>query len=420
MLIKVRFVAALAILGIGAARLSAVELFSDNFNVDSSGAWTTNAAPTANAGTQQATFVYDYSAMGIPPAPGSADTLGLRLRSNIPIVAGNEVTTRPAGVISGLSVSPTGKSFGTNYQMTVYAWANYCGAPNASGLADNGLSEGGTFTVMTAVGTTGTVPLVVGNTALVTNASMDGIGFATTGDGGIASDYRVYPKSGTIVPATAAGVYAANSATALSSSDPFYTNLFPPTTAPAIQQDISTAEYGLDAFNTQAGSTPAGSIGFAWRKIEIIKNNNVVTWEIDDNLIATYDASALTLGGANIALGMSDVNTSTTRHPSLVFTLFDNLVVTDIPSPFPPGDFNEDTFVNDADFAQWSGDFGVDGGSDADGDNDSDGRDFLIWQQNYGAGPLAASIPEPATPLMALAGVIALIARRRRAAGLKG
>jgi len=39
------------------------------------------------------------------------------------------------------------------------------GAPNASGLADNANSEGGTNNVMMAIGTSGTVPLVVGNTA---------------------------------------------------------------------------------------------------------------------------------------------------------------------------------------------------------------------------------------------------------------
>src|SRR4051812_45260636 len=194
-----RLVICVAVIGFCVGRASAVVLFSDNFNTNTSANWTKNAAPTANAATQTAEFAFDYSTFGIPPAPGSADTLGLRLRANIPIVGGVEVTTRPAGVASGLSVSPTGQNFGTNYMATFYAWTNFFGAPNASGLADNANSEGGTNNVMFGIGTSGTVPLVVANTSLVTNGVMDGIGFATTGDGGITNDFRVYPKTGTFV-----------------------------------------------------------------------------------------------------------------------------------------------------------------------------------------------------------------------------
>src|SRR5207248_2077302 len=162
----------------------------------------------------------------------------------------------------------------------------------------------------------------------------DGIGFATTGDGGITNDYRVYPKSGTIAPATS-GDYAAGTANDTNGQVPFSnTNLFyqaipslAPHTAPTIQQSLSTAEYGSDASNAQAGSTQIGSFGFAWHKVVITKNNDTVTWDIDDTRIATVAAGALTLGGSSIALGVSDVNTSTARHPSLVFTVFDNLVV---------------------------------------------------------------------------------------------
>ena len=336
---------------------------------------------------------YDYSAMGIPAPPSSEDTLGLRLRSNLPIVAGLEVTTRPAGVVSGLSVSPTGKNFGTNYQMSFYAWANFCGAPNANGLADNAASEGGTFNVMSAVGTSGTVPLVVGNTGLATNAAMDGVGFATTGDGGIANDYRVYPASGTFAPASS-GVYAAGST---SSSDLFYADIFPSLSAPEVQQTISATEYPGDAANTQAGFTPTGSFGFAWHKVVVTKNNGSVTWDIDETRIATYDANPLALGGNNIALGMSDVNTSTTRHPSLVFTIFDNLVVTDLPSTLA-GDFNNDNVVDAADYTVWRDHLG-EANEDAinnrgDGLNGVDPEDYNLWRDSFGDTPGAAASPD--------------------------
>jgi hypothetical protein len=190
------------------------------------------------------------------------------------------------------------------------------------------------------VGTSGTLPLVVGNTALASGASMDAIGFATTGDGGITSDYRVYPKSGTISP-TNTGVYAAGTSNDVQNLAPmanvnvYYTNIasLAPHSAPAVQQTLSTAEYP-DAINTQAGQTQIGSFGFAWHKVDLIKIGSIVKWTIDNTAIATIDSASLApLGGNNIALGDSDVNASTTRHPSLLFSLFENLTVSDISFP---------------------------------------------------------------------------------------
>jgi len=324
---NLRSLIGMAILGSSAASVSAAIIYSDNFNTNTSANWTINAAPTANAGNQSAEFAYDYSTFGIPPAPGSLDTLGLRLRANIPGGPANPITSRPAGATSGLSVSPTGQNFGTKYQATFYAWSNFNGAPNASGLADNANSEGGTNNVMFALGTSGTVPLVVGNTGLVTNGVMDAVGFATTGDGGITNDYRAYLASGTFAP-IGSGDYAAGSN---SNTAAYYMSLFGTHSAPAVQLALSTAEYASDASNTQAGSTQSGAFGFAWHKVTLTRDGNTATWDVDDTRIATVDISGVTLGGNNIAVGVSDVNSTTTRHPSLLFTVIDNLEVTDTP-----------------------------------------------------------------------------------------
>jgi len=417
MIIKlVRMLAVVAVVGSCTGR-AAAQLFSDNFNTAASeAAWKINAAPTANADKQQAQFAFDYSAFGIPPAPGSSDTLGLRLRANLPIVGGNEVTTRPAGVVSGLSLSPLNKDFGANFQLSFYTWANFFGAPNPSGLADALNSEGGTANVTFAVGTSGNVPIVVGQPGLVTNGAMDAVGFSASNDGAVAADYRVYPASGT--PSTvASGVYAAGTVNDAGGNTPqsnlheFYVNLFPTQAAPPVQLDLSFAEFP-DAFNTQSGTTPPGSFGFAWHKVVITKNNNVVTWNVNDTTVATIDASALTLGGNNIAIGTSDVNGTTARHPSLTFTIFDNLEVTSLGGPVP-GDFNGDTRVDDADYGVWKGQFG----------STLDGEDFLTWQANYGTGvPGASSVPEPGTTALAVVALGAAAAmargatdRRRRA-----
>ena len=47
-----------------------------------------------------------------------------------------------------------------------------------------------------------------------------------------------------------------------------------------------------------------------------------------------------------------------------------------------PGDFNMDNIVDGNDLAVWNSSFGFDGGADADGDGDSDGADLLEWQRN--------------------------------------
>ena len=120
-----------------------------------------------------------------------------------------------------------------------------------------------------------------------------------------------------------------------------------------------------------------------------------------------------------------DITTGTRKH----LTKLDAVALTDIgwtvDAPPPPtynvADFNEDTFVNGADLTMWKGAFGLNANGDADGDNDSDGRDFLIWQRNFGAtsslpagnGAFAA-VPEPSAALAAIISAAAFIAFRRR------
>jgi hypothetical protein len=90
--------------------------------------------------------------------------------------------------------------------------------------------------------------------------------------------------------------------------------------------------------------------------------------------------------------------------------------------PIFSADFDDDGDVDLTDLNEyWKDAFNLNQLGDADGDNDSDGNDFLLWQRQLGSKPTAVAaggaVPEPATGLMAVlvaAGMLA--ASRKRAA----
>ncbi|MGI9429990.1 MAG: sulfatase-like hydrolase/transferase, partial [Bythopirellula sp.] len=80
------------------------------------------------------------------------------------------------------------------------------------------------------------------------------------------------------------------------------------------------------------------------------------------------------------------------------------------------GDFNNDGLVNGADSLIWESSFGLDNGADADLDGDSDGRDFLALQRQFGlSGSLATSqaIPEPSTLMQSFLAMLAIACVQR-------
>jgi hypothetical protein len=87
--------------------------------------------------------------------------------------------------------------------------------------------------------------------------------------------------------------------------------------------------------------------------------------------------------------------------------LYSNGVLS-VVAAFLEADFNESGMVNGADLTPWKSGFGTsitaahDQG-DADGDQDVDGGDFLLWQRQLGMSsplPSATNVPEPATLLL--------------------
>jgi Endonuclease/Exonuclease/phosphatase family len=142
-------------------------------------------------------------------------------------------------------------------------------------------------------------------------------------------------------------------------------------------------------------------------------NTSSETTELS-NILQTI-TSQLTGTGSTLTIQLVAANDAESQEGYA----FDNIIVSGLTGgDFLEADFNEDTFVDALDLAQWEEDYGVNGNADADGDGDSDGDDFLVWQQQIGQSSslLATSqtVPEPATAWFVLLGLPLLCRVRRR------
>ena len=288
----------------------AAVLYQENFDNDATANFSFNSESPGDAALDdlgnEANFHFDYSTVGIPSAPNSVGgtTRGLKLEANVP----------GTGRFSGLSVSPLGQSFAGDYILRADVWQNANGPFPAGG-------SGSTQMTWAGIGTNGTTPQFPGT-------SVQGVGFAASGEGGTAQDYRVYTNVGApLAPDT--GVYAAGTQTgARNNTDPYYVNAgFGGETAPEAQTTL---------FPQQTGATAPGTLGMAWHVWEITKIGNTVTWTVDGVPIATADVTNETFGGDNIFLGYFDINATSSTDPearNLLFGLVDNIVVSEVPEP---------------------------------------------------------------------------------------
>jgi hypothetical protein len=284
---------------VSAVAASAVTFFADNFDTDSSALYTVSQDTDTLA-----VFAYNYSAMGIPAAPGSVGgtTRGLRLEAN------NGDAT---GLAAAISLSPTGLSVSGDYALRFDMWLNTNGP-----FPDGG--TGSTQFVTAGVGT-------AGNT-IHKNNSGDGTWTAVDSEGNSSVDYRFF-LSGTLqTPPT--GVYiAGNTADSNSSVNPYYASFFPGEAPPQLQQETYPGQ--------QIGNVKDGSVGFKWRSVEITKLGTEVTWSIDGLKIATTLNGLI--AGDNIFIGYWDPFASISDNPLVTFGLIDNLRVETIPEPGTAG-----------------------------------------------------------------------------------
>jgi hypothetical protein len=273
-------------------------IYTNDFDVDTTASWTVNDPALSDTLVD---FYYDYSAIGVPAAPGGATTRGLKLTAN-----------NSGGVFSGFSVSPTGESFSGNYKVSFDIWQNYVGPLGPGGSGTTQLSTYG-------VGTSGTVAFWPGA------AVKESVAFGTTLDGGSASDVRAYTSAAPTSYVSGNAVYQSPGST-INNSDAYYTAAYLAQSAPAAQVLL---------FPGQTGSTDAGETSFKWRKVVIDVSGGFANWSIDGLPLAKIDLSTVTLGGGNIFFGHSDTNAGSSTSPNdtlLNVTLIDNVKVVPEPS----------------------------------------------------------------------------------------
>lgn len=291
------FVASFAALLAFANVSYAAPLYVENFDVDPTANWTVNDPGLSDILVD---FNYDYSLIGVPPAPGGATTRGLKMTAN-----------NSGGVFSGFSVSPSGESFSGNYKLSFDMWQNYVGPLGPGGSGTTQLSTYG-------IGTAGNLAFWPGA------ATKESVAFGTTLDGGSASDFRIYSSAAPTSYASGNAVYLSTGST-INNSDAYYAG-FTSKSAPAAQ---------LGLFAGQTGSTDAGETSFAWRHVVIDVAGGFATWSIDGLALGKVDLSTVTLGGGNIFFGHSDTNAGSSSDPNdtlLNVTLIDNVQVVPEPS----------------------------------------------------------------------------------------
>ena len=411
-------------------------LFEENFDTDPSAGWTTNLGPTDFT----AEFTFDYSTIGIPEAPnstGSTATTGLKLTAN-----------EFFNTFGGGSVSPTGLDLSSesSYVLTYDFWNNFHGPAPGGSSGTTQLSYAGILTD--------------GATANYAGAA-DGVFFSQTLDGGSASDWRVYASARQYslqVTDALNGTYvyeasvAGTDTTGRNASNVYYTSAFAGNEIPAAQTAIANAwpaPTNPATFDI-TGTAQDGTTAFSWAQGKIIKDGDMITWYVNDVLIASVDTSACEFdagctfedplnpgtmlngtptGGNNILFGMSDTNGGSSSDDyahDLTFSLFDNIKVEVYTSAAIPGDLNGDGYVGLDDLQpildHWNqnvtvgdptmGDIAGPGGTAPDGYVGLDDLQPVLDHWNEGTLPTPSAIPEPAS--LALLGLGGLAFLRRR------
>ena len=320
-----------------ATSVRAQQIYSEDFS--DTNEISTNWVVNSSSGSNYVNFQFDYTSIGIPPAPhnAGANTKGLKMSPNIKAGTG--------GIVYGVSVSPTNFSISENFDMHADMWINYNGNGPLTGtnVVTGGGGSGSTVVYGCGYGTAGTSPQIAG--------TVDSILCGTETDSGSSAEVRmygpkvsgsyqefVYQSTGTTVPAYPGEPFVYNSPTGtrafynqlnwLTAPSPNWTNFFPSVKPPQAQ---------IDQFIQQTNiQCNLGAPDFAWHDVEVQKVGNVIVYLIDGHVAATGNySSAGTPAGDKLLFTAFDINTGSSTDPNfanLNFVVFANVVVSNFPT----------------------------------------------------------------------------------------
>ena len=282
-----------------------VTVFADDLDAVTGTKWIVNRSSADSS----VAFGYDYSGLGIPPAPHSTNgtMLGLQMKANL-----------SARIAAAVSLSPTNQNFSGDYRLHFDGWINVNGP-----FPDGG--AGSTELLTAGIGTSGTRTEWNGS-----GSTADGCYFSVNGDGGssdtttTAADYNAY--IGSTVQLTGTGDYRADTdVTARGNGNFYYTTAFPHgAAAPAMQQAF---------YPQQSGNLNPGTFGLAWHDVIVSKRGSTVDWVVDGIRIATI--SNATFNANNVSIGFWDpFGSSLPDNNMLSFGLVDNVRV-EVPAAAP-------------------------------------------------------------------------------------
>ncbi len=233
-------------------------------------------------------FGWDYSALGIPAAPGGSDTTGIRMAANI---------VGPDAAM--ISASPTDLSVTAPYTMSFDFWINF----NSSG------------------GTTEFAGAHVGFDQTMGNP-FNGVGLVGDSDGDSGRDIRFYVDDVEKLTTDVPNYYSIASNN--NGDEPLVSSFTGGTTPDA--QTMAP----FDPTNTPV-TAPAGALGYAWHTMSIDVTTDEAVFSIDDLEIGRVPASEGLNG--NVALTYADIFSSVSTKPEFSFGVFDNLTINQVPEP---------------------------------------------------------------------------------------
>ena len=296
---RATFVFTLAVLLLTTADASA-QFFTEDFD-DGMGA-TRWSAPVVDseAGVFDGTadFAFDYGALGIPPAPGGGNSIGLFFESNRTDQGGDQGES--IGVTSLLASLPA------NYLLTMDVFYN---VDNNAGAT----TEYATVGVHASGANFPADPAVNDDVPFDFELSDgDGLAWQASGDGGATNDMHRYEDPGNL---------EAGSQTGLGSYDSL-----PDGTIPG----VPTGSNNFPKFGPEE----------LWVTMTVRKEGNFISWSMNGAQLDLVDNSDNRYSGGTILVGYSDpfnsvanIALGTDGHANIAhFAIFDNITLT-VPEP---------------------------------------------------------------------------------------